>query len=222
MSVSSQTASSEAGGNRCLYLMLSLLALLLVYPYVLGTSLRLALLTLLNSLTLLAGIYAVSGRRAQVAVAVVIAAPQLGLAWWNVTRPERELELPAMALLCLFYGFTLYYVLRYLFRPGDVTREKIFAAVSVYLLLGLMWGALYMFVETLRPGAFSTSLGRPVAYPDLMYYSFVTLTTLGYGEITPAIPQVQSLAVLEATSGVLYLAVLVARLVASYRSEPAG
>jgi hypothetical protein len=111
-----------------------------------------------------------------------------------------------------------------------VTRDKIAAALCVYILLGLMWGLAYSLLEFLHPGTFSFSSGplaAPVAEgtglrdigfilderPSFSYFSFVTMTTLGYGEITPLTQPARSLCVLEAITGQFFLAVLIARLV---------
>jgi hypothetical protein len=106
--------------------------------------------------------------------------------------------------------------------PGEVTADKIYASLCVYLLLGLLWACGYLALELLRPGSLqvdgvdlATSVGDAEGMlSHCFYYSFVTLTTLGYGDVKPTTPPAQSLAYVEALTGQLYLAVLVARLVA--------
>jgi len=105
-------------------------------------------------------------------------------------------------------------------RAERVTPAKISGALSVYLLLGYVWGIVFTILETLQPGSFNLALssagavgGSREAFGQLLYYSYITLSTLGYGDITPLSEGARSLAALEALTGQIYLAVLVARLV---------
>ena len=104
--------------------------------------------------------------------------------------------------------------LRYAFRATTINAEHVYAALSAYLLAGLYFGLLYWVLEQLRSGAFTTSgnFSRMTA----IYFSFVTLATLGYGDITPRTDIARSVAILEGVGGQLFLAVLVARLVSLY------
>ena len=110
---------------------------------------------------------------------------------------------------------TLHFVL---LRKGTVDSERIYAALSVYLLAGLVFGVAYHVMGGIRPGSLrvTSAGGAPVEAVGLktaIYFSFVTLATLGYGDVVPASPLTQSLATLEAVGAQLYLAVLIARLV---------
>jgi hypothetical protein len=118
-----------------------------------------------------------------------------------------------------FFGFALYGILRTILAK-KVSGNALLGAVCGYLLLGIIWSLIYSTVETAQPG--SLFAGRPhaecISAPSgsrgiYTYYSFVTLTTLGYGDITPVTPFARTLAWLEAMTGQLYLAVLVAGLV---------
>ena len=109
-------------------------------------------------------------------------------------------------------------ILAYVLHSGRVTSDKIFAAISVYLLLGFAWTYAYALLDDMQPGSFadSTETGRTdyVAHVmQLRYFSFVTLTTLGYGDVLPRSSAARTMATLEAVMGQIYLAVLVARLV---------
>jgi hypothetical protein len=98
-----------------------------------------------------------------------------------------------------------------------VTADKIYGALCVYLLIGLTWGFMFLTLEGVQPGSFSLGQGQPNGIAKdpatLVYFSFVTLSTVGYGDITPLSPPARSLAFMEAIIGQIYLAVLVARLV---------
>lgn len=176
---------------------------------------------LLNSVTLLAGIYAVSERKRDVLVTTAIAVPQVILAVTAILLEATFLAIPSIVLFVAFFVYTLTRLLAYVIRGRIVTRDKIFAAVSVYLLMGLAWASFYVLVDALAPGSFAVSANSAIptdasGQPDYVYFSFVTLTTLGYGDITPATSLVRPLIVLEALGGILYIAVLVARLVSLY------
>ena len=107
------------------------------------------------------------------------------------------------------------------FSPGLVDRERLAAALSFYLLLGLIFALLFTVIVELRPGSFHFSAARPAEFAarplaDMVYYSYVTLATLGYGDIVPLSPSAKGLAILEAIVGQMYLVVVVARLVSLY------
>jgi hypothetical protein len=123
----------------------------------------------------------------------------------------------AHLLATCFFGFALYGILRAVLGKR-VSGGAIFGALCGYLLLGIIWSLLYSAVETASPGSFAlpASKGAVAVRPDrgtLVYYSFVTLATVGYGDVTPLTPLARTLAWLEAVTGQFYLAVLVAGLV---------
>lgn len=103
-------------------------------------------------------------------------------------------------------------VLAMVLRPGTINRRRIEGAVAAYLLLGLAWAGAYEWVWLADPAAFRGAVGS--GGPQWIYYSLVTLTSTGYGDITPVHPVARSLATAEAITGQLYIAILIARLVA--------
>jgi len=131
--------------------------------------------------------------------------------------PARNILIANSVVLALFFGLVCASLFAYLGRKGEIT-ERIYASVSLYLLLGFTWYALYSVINTASPGSF-TDAGVPVPIratgSTFLYFSFVTLTTLGYGDILPVRPTARMAASLEAAAGVLYIAITVARLVGS-------
>jgi hypothetical protein len=135
----------------------------------------------------------------------------------------RRLDLPfaekavAAADMVLSAGmiaaFTGLMVKQFLVRGRD-PAQRIAGAVSIYLLLGLLWTRLYQLVELASPGAFRFPAGESANSTTLAYFSFVTLATLGYGDISPVNTFARDLAVLEAITGQLYLVILISRLAA--------
>ena len=116
-----------------------------------------------------------------------------------------------------FLLFVTIVVLRAVLRAARVTSEIVNGALCVYLLYGFFFASVYVALETIHPGSFAMSAtphDAPGLRRALLYFSYVTQTTMGYGDITPVTPLARSLATVQAITGQLYLAVLVARLVA--------
>ena len=131
----------------------------------------------------------------------------------------RVLLVGSYVLAACFFAFALYGILRAILVK-HVSGDAIFGAVCGYLLLGIIWSLLYGAVETASPGSFVTAppKGEDVSAErldrgDLSYYSFITLATVGYGDVTPTTPLARMLAWTEAITGQFYLAILVAGLV---------
>ena len=119
------------------------------------------------------------------------------------------------AFSALFFAYSCLLISKFVLRDGKVTRDKLAAAICVYLLIGATWGMLFVLLETVDPGSLSMSFDAPGAdaAQDAIYFSFVTLTTLGYGDIAPISAPARALAIIEAIIGQIYLAVMIARLV---------
>jgi voltage-gated potassium channel Kch len=98
-------------------------------------------------------------------------------------------------------------------RDGPITVHHIVGAVAIYLLIGIAFGEATRAMGLIDPEAYASASGRGFERADLYYFSFVTLTTVGYGDITPVHPFARSLAILEALTGQLFPAILIARLV---------
>ena len=105
-------------------------------------------------------------------------------------------------------------LLAQVFRSGPVTSYRVQGAIAVYLLFGVGWAHAYHITELLHPGSFNTTGGGLNSVVGWAYYSYITLSTVGYGDITPVLPVARALSIGEALTGQLYLAVLIARLVA--------
>jgi ion channel len=162
-----------------------------------------------------------SSRRRRWAMVVVILT-----AVFRILGRSLDLEAASALATTLFVFVTAWAALtslRFAFQSGHADRERMAAALSTYLLAGHMFGVCYWEVQHLRAGTFAMS-GSPVVVGAMdlstsVYFSFVTLATLGYGDIVPLTPTVRGLAVSEAIIGQLYLAVLVARLVGSRHQQ---
>lgn len=145
-------------------------------------------------------------------IATFLAIPML-LSIWIIPL---GLNLPTLHIIGKFSGVSFIAlisgsILLFIFTARRVNWEVISAALVVYLLLGLMWAECYEIVVLLQPDSFKTGLEH--THEESLYFSFITLTTLGYGDITPISGIARSLAMLEGIIGQSYMAVLVARLV---------
>jgi len=183
----------------------------------------------LFSLVLLAGIVAVADRKRVLVIAIVLAIPAIAGRWINHFRPD--LAPPAVFLTAglVLIAFVVANLLRFVLRAPSVNVEVLCASISAYLMLGLMWTMAYWLVDQLTPGgafSFNTNAGpRSMNGFTGFYFSFITLSTVGYGDITPVSRIARWLAAMEAMTGLLYVAVLIARLVALYstpKSDDSG
>ena len=209
-------------GGRFFSLLLSIVLLLLVQPFLQGGGLGRMGLRILFFVTLGTALYSISDHKRRAVVGLVLVLSAVAVIGTSYFVAGEALLASGLLVNLIFLVFIAVNVLRHLLSPGEVTAEKIYAALCVYLLLGLLWACGYAALELLRPGSLQVEgvdlaarFGeREQMFSQCLYYSFVTLTTLGYGDVRPATPPAQSLAYVEALTGQLYLAVLVARLVA--------
>ena len=171
------------------------------------------LMDLLFSAILISGIYAVSEKKSRLIISLIIGIPAI-LAHWTTYVPHiQSFPFVSEVLSTVFYAYVSGNILAFIFKERDITPDLIIGAVCTYFLLGLFWASIYTIMEMAQPGSFSIPAGMSDQGSLFNYYSFVTLTTLGYGDITPLSEAARSLSVLEAAMGQLYIAVLVARLV---------
>jgi len=166
------------------------------------------------SLIIISGVIATVRNRRIVVLAILLALGSLFVGWEGLERSNLYLQLFNNLDALLFLGFFVVLILRQVLRAGPITTRRVQGAVAIYLLLGMMWSALYEMVELLQPGSFGISGPQSKAIlPQLAYFSFTTLTTLGFGDIVPLKPLARSLVVLEALVGQLFPVILIARLV---------
>jgi voltage-gated potassium channel len=203
-------------------LLIALAVLLIAAPFVEELEGGHLILSVLFSLVLVAAVFAVANRKRSLAIALVLAIPAITLRWINQLRPD--LVHPAAFLVgaILLLAFVIGHLLHFILRAPVVTMEVLCASIAAYLMLGLMWTVAYWLVDQLTPGgAFSFNTNRGAQSMNGFtgfYFSFITLSTVGYGDITPVSRAARWLAAMEAMTGLLYVAVLIARLVSLYSS----
>lgn len=226
MAGSSLGANSSAGepAGSCRFLLGGLVALLVCFPFLEDVAKPLILVIPVAAI-FVAAVAVVDSNRRFTGRAVIIAAVQIGLTILSfVLRDAQTLYLTAVALglvaTAILILYAIYCMLRYVLRARSITRDQIYAGICMYLMLGFAFGAIFYLINILDPNSFAANTGSVSGRdePDLMYFSFVTLATLGYGDITPTTNIARCLSEVEALAGTMYMAVFMARLV-SMRSS---
>ena len=171
------------------------------------------------SLIIVTGVVTTFRQRWLHSFAIILAAAILVLTWVEEFRPGVALNVLNTSLSLIFSGFLVAVVGMQVFGEGPVTGHRIRGAIVVYLLLGVIWALLYQVVALTIPQAFRLPEDLAGSDPDalqrqLTYFSYITLTTTGYGDITPVHPVAKMLTMFEALTGQLFLAITIARLVA--------
>ena len=201
-------------------LLIALAVLLISAPFIEELEAGHLILALLFSLVLLAAVVAVADRKRTLVIAIVLAVPAITARWINNFWPD--VVHPAVFLVCalLLLAFVIGHLLHFILHAPVVTVEVLCASIATYLMLGLMWTVAYWLADQLTPGgAFSFNTNRGAQSMNGFtgfYFSFITLSTVGYGDITPVSRAARWLAAMEAMTGLLYVAVLIARLVSVY------
>ena len=166
------------------------------------------------SLLLISGVAISWGRHWLFGLSAFVGSVTFAVRWMTYFTPTLTLQVWAGAWSILSILVIALILLAQVFRAGPVSSYRLQGAIAVYLLFGLGWAHAYHLTGLLNPGSFNTPAGEIPSVLDWVYFSFVTLTTVGYGDITPMKPIARTLAMGEALTGQLYLAVLIARLVA--------
>jgi hypothetical protein len=196
------------------FLGLLILSALVLYPLTVGLGVGRVLNEIAVTLTRTGGIAAASERPRVLALVASTIAVTLVLRWLGWIIPSTGLLQLQALFLFLSFGMLALVILGQVFRDGPVSHHRIQGAIAVYLLLGMAWAAVYELIDLLVPGSFTGTFGTgQVAEQSWLYFSYATLTTVGYGDIVPVHPIARSMAVSEAMMGQFYVAILVARLV---------
>ena len=209
------------------YLLLSLFAFLVLQPYMLHGRMGYLLFVASEGALLVTGVLAarlVTRWRRRLTLTLAAATALCRAGHMLVSAPE--LDLTAQVVFLVFLVCVTCSLIRTLLEHPTVQRNTLYGAACAYLLLGLSFTALYVVLEHVHPPALVAAVaghGRTdLAWVDVVFFSFMTLTTVGYGDITPVSPEARLIALFEAVTGVFFLAFLVARLVALYRADEPG
>jgi len=179
-----------------------------------------ALISILFALVLIASLYLVATEKKHLLIGLALAAPALLTHWSFGVLPEITRLTINASFQILFLSYVCTQILTYLIRARKIESNVIYAALCLYLMLGLVWTFAYFLIEINSPGAIALKIEFDLLTDnprelmiEIMYFSFVTITTLGYGDITPISPLAQSLVIIQAFVGQIFVAIVIARLV---------
>ena len=203
---------------RHLWLLISILLLFAVVPFAVTLRHGPLVMDIVATAILVAGTYALSERKYLFVVAIVLSVISVIAAALVLLFPHRWAVILQHGCVVVLITFFSVSILGYVLGSGSVTIDRIFAAICVYTLIGFGWAFAYALLEEIVPGSFTALHDKgPTDYVahilGLRYFSFMTLTTVGYGDIIPRSQAARTMAAIEAVMGQIYLAVLVARLV---------
>jgi hypothetical protein len=207
--------------QRCFFLFLAELALLVALPFLSGTTHGPVILFVINITILLTAVAVVGRSRSMLVIAVILVLPAIVFRFLAL-----ESNLPGYIALtwgfnAAFYIYILANLLHYVLRRDVMTADKLYGAVAAYILVAVLWAYLHGVTQYFYPGAYAFG-GTPqtLDMTELIYFSFTTLATVGYGDITPALVHSRYLTILEMITGVMYVAILIARLTGVYPVLP--
>ncbi|MGB0892794.1 MAG: ion channel [Parashewanella sp.] len=164
-------------------------------------------------------VYSISNNKKTLTIGLLLAIPTLITSW----LPHFiETQLGATINIftnIIFIGFIIFCLFKIVFTTKEVTSDIIAGSICIYLLLGFLWGFIYVLCDLLQPNSFSLDIFNESTQYDYFYFSFITLTSLGYGDVIPSNSISQTFSMMEALAGQIYMTVMVAWLVGVYISQ---
>lgn len=202
--------------NRFLVLLISLVLFFACYPFVKDSRLASLILNLFFMLIIFSGVLAISDTRRPLFTSLALALFAVVFRWLHYFYALDLWLIFEHAANILFWIYIAVHLLRFILQQKIITAELIYAAIAVYFIFGLAWASTYHIIEICEPNAFA--MPNPEASTQnfifqMWYFSMVTLTTLGYGDIAPVSMLARVFVVLEAIMGQFYIAVLIANLI---------
>jgi len=207
--------------QRFFYLLIAILAFIIGNPFFkdfLGKRLH-YITELFITIIFITATYALSENRRQLTISILLAVPLLVFIWAKYVIENFYIDMLGEVFAVLFFGFTVICLAGFIYGQKEVTKEVIATAIIIYLMLALVWAFIYALLDSFYPGSFSFGGEPRKELYHFLYFSFVTLTTLGYGDITPLTDKAAALVILEAVVGQIYLVVGVAWLVGMHVSR---
>jgi hypothetical protein len=203
--------------QRCFYLFVTLLALIALAPLIEPQQGGILVRNLINAFVILSAVAAVGRSLLSFLLVLALAVPAIALRWLSLEAQHAALFDVALRFDAAVYAATIALLLRYVFDREVLTTDRLWGAAAAYLMIGVLWSFLYAIVD--RAGVASFSIRgsvAPMELMDLLYFSFSTLTTTGFGDIVPLTRVARSCAIVQSIIGQLFLAILIARLVGVY------
>lgn len=209
---------------RYLNLLVVIIAMMVVSPFTARSPVLRLANNIVLTLVLISVINTVKRQRATLLIGLILGIPWVLIAWLNLLESIPIPPSISSVTSMVFYGYIIFVLLRHIIRSKRITADILYGAVSVYILLGVFFAAFYFFLDAITPTelfiyAGDAATGSPLDGAGIFYFSFVTLTTLGYGDIQPVADVSRIFAVIEAMTGVLYSAALIGRLIGLYVAQ---
>ncbi len=203
--------------NRCFFLFLAMLVLLVAMPLLAETVHGRLIIGVINITMLITAIAAVGRSKFSLLFAFILAVPTLTFQVLALQSGDARHFALSWSCNATFYALTLTRLLLYVLHRDVMTADKLYGAVAAYMLVAILWAFLYGVLQYFYPGAYAVG-GTPKALNmgELIYFSFTALSTAGFGDITPMLIQSRFLTILEMVTGVMYVAILIARLTGVY------
>ncbi|MDR6843478.1 potassium channel family protein [Flavobacterium granuli] len=175
-------------------------------------------------LFLIAGIISLSKNKKQRVSFVIIPSLFILFSWISVFRQTPFILLADIIFTIATFMLLIYLVLKKVFEPGPITEHRVIGSIVVYMILANLWSVIYLFIYEHIPGAFQITLPpfeSNTLQANFMYFSYITITTTGYGDIFPLHPFARAMVQIEAIIGVLYPVILIGRLVSDANENKA-
>jgi hypothetical protein len=203
--------------RRDFFLLLSLVLVILMYPLLDHGDLEKLILGAMVFAPVVLATLRMAQTKAWLWPSILFMSAVLAFGVASTFFPSRALLAIKWGILGAFFGLSVVHLFSYLRNARIITASHLFTAVSAYILLGMLFFTLYNALEVLHPGSFQQGNSAATDRPsDLLYFSLITLSTIGYGDIVPVYGEARMFAALEGMIGVLYVAITIALLVSAY------
>jgi voltage-gated potassium channel len=215
-----ETMKTITEDQRSLFLVLSVLLYLILTPFLQGDWVGEMILVFSLYVIMVAASVELAASHLMVRPTIPLAILSVVLALIHYFHPSRMVTFFHFSVLVAFLGFVAVGLFLFLGRPGAITPGHLYGSVSLYFILALLWAGIYSLINAGYPGAFlemGPAVHARVPGGSLLYFSLATLTTLSFGDIVPVHPVARTFAALESATGILYIAITVARLVSGYQ-----
>lgn len=188
----------------------------LVYPFMDESPTGRAAVSLFSVMVLALAVWAVRATPALLQVSLILGVPTIIATVLEAAMPENEaIVLVSSVLHAVFYFYTTYALIRYMYSDERVTRDELFATGATFTVVAWAFAYLYMACQIVWPGSFvaAVDVDSQRTWMELLFLSFTTLTSAGLSDVLPVQPQARALVMTEMLAGVMYLALVVSRLV---------
>lgn len=208
--------------QRCFYLFVFLLALIATTPFADSSPRGILLRNGVNIFIIVSAVAAVGRSTGSFVIIVLLAAPSLLLRWLSFTTDDSNYFDMALRMNAAMYAAAIAFLIKYVFDRSVIDSDRLWGAASCFLLLGVFWSFLYAIIDRAVPDAYMIR-GSTAAldFTDLIYFSFSTMTTTGFGDVVPLARVSKIASVLQAVIGQLFTAILIAKLVDVYPARRA-